>query len=229
MRLPFLVPYAFLLCVFSSFNATQPCAYADSNIGYVKGEIEKAMLLKDFQMVRFRTYKALNAIERSKKQLEQCGCKYAEENIYQGSEHLKQATKTTSLAGSVMLLQKALDQIEEGIEELNSHEQHDSAYGNEQLSMNTVVKQKTKALSPPATETPLRQKIDTSLTAYRRSLEKVIETVDCKEARKYAERIYDHCEQQLLRPNLSEGKMYYNLMTKKITAEALEKLGACKD
>ena len=62
---------------------------------------------------------------------------------------------------------------------------------------------------------------------YRESLDKIVNSVDCKEARAFAEKIYTHCEQQLLKPNLTEGKKYYNLKTKDITLEALNKLKQC--
>ena len=73
----------------------------------------------------------------------------------------------------------------------------------------------------------LQEKIDISLETYRESLLKVVLTVDCKEARAFAERIYKHCEKELLKPNQTEGKKYYNLRTQQITAQALEELGNC--
>jgi hypothetical protein len=53
--------------------------------------------------------------------------------------------------------------------------------------------------------------------------------VDCKEAKAFTQNVYRICEQQLMKPNLSEGKKYYNLKTKEIAANALKKLGNCKN
>jgi len=193
----------------------------------VKTEIEKAISNKDLQLVRYHTYKALNAISKSKKHLDACGCEYAIENLTEGSEYLKQATKATSLASSEILLKKALEETTESLEALKNHEQHDSVYDDDVLVMNTTSPTKKRTYKEPHSKKMLRQKIDSSLIKYSISLTQVINTVDCKEARVFAERIYNDCEQQLLKENLSEGKKYYNLKTKEITAEALEKLGNC--
>ena len=229
MKLHYLILYAFIFSLFSAFKSNPACAYADSNISYVRTEIEKAITKTDLQLVRYHTYKALNAISKSKKQLEECGCEYAMENIIETSEHLKQATRATSLASSEILLKKALVETIEGLDALKNHDQHNSAYGNDVLVMNTASTEKEEASHEPPSEKMLRQKIDSSLIKYRKSLAQVINTVDCKEAHNFAERIYNDCEQELLKPNLSEGKKYYNLKTKEITAEALERLKDCEN
>lgn len=224
-----LILYVIFFGLFSAFISDQPCKYADSNIGYVKTEIEKAIAIKDLQLVRYHTYKALSAIEKSKKQLQECGCKYAIENIKKGSEHLKMASKATSLVSSAILLNKALEETIESVEALNNHELHDSLYGNDKLTINSASSEKKKASVRPPTENILKQKIDSSLSKYRKSLERVVNTVNCIEARDFADGIYNHCEQQLLRSELSEGKKYYNLKVKEITSAALEKLGDCSN
>jgi hypothetical protein len=227
MKLPYFVLYAFLFALFSSFEPTQACEYAGSNITYVKTETEKALAMKDLQLVRFHTYKALDAIAKSEEQLYDCGCEDASERIIGISEILKNAAKTTSLAGTRILLETARENTQESLDALHDHENHDSPYGTDDLSVDTTDVETQKKRPMPPREKLLKQKIDSSLTKYRASLEKTIKTVNCKEARAFATRIYEHCEQQLLRPGLSEGKKYYNLRTKEITGEALEKLGDC--
>lgn len=228
MKLHYPILYILIFALFSAFKINQACDYADSNLGYVKAEIEKAMAMDDLQLVRYHTYKALNAISKSKKQLEECGCADATANITEGSEHLKQATKATSLASSGILLKKALEETTESLEALKNHQQHDSPYGNDVLVMNTDSPKNKVASHAPPSDKVIRQKIDSSLIKYRISLGQVINTIDCEKAHDFAQRIYNDCEQQLLKPNLSEGKKYYNLKTKEITAEALKKLGDCK-
>lgn len=217
------------LGLFSSFKPNQSCDYASSNIGYVKSEIEKAIAMTDLQLTRFHTYKAINAIEKSKKELDSCGCEYAIDNITLSSEHLKMATKTSTLASTAIFLNKALKETSDTLTSLKEHNTHKSSYGNDVLALNTVnlTNESEHGSYTPPTEELLKQKVDSSLTSYRASLDKMISTVNCREARAYADRIFEQCEQQLLKSNLSEGKKYYNLKTKEITAEAIEKLGEC--
>ena len=69
--------------------------------------------------------------------------------------------------------------------------------------------------------------IDDSLIPFEESLQKVVNSVDCKSARAFAQRIFQNCEQALLQSDISERKKYYNLKTQEITANALRDLGNC--
>lgn len=228
MKLPLIFFYAILFCIFSSFGLTQACEYAGSNISYVQKETEKALEKNDLQVMRFHIYKALDAISKSDKQLADCGCKHAADSLVEVSELLKSATKTTSLASIRILLEKALHHVTEAHEALRDHEQHDSPYGTDDLTVNTTNIRTEDTLPVPPDEKILKQKIDFALKKYKISLQKVINTVNCKEAKAFATGIYENCEQQLLDSNLSEGKKYYNLRTKEITGKALEILDDCK-
>ncbi|WP_149304856.1 hypothetical protein [Pareuzebyella sediminis] len=211
----------------SSFKPNQACQYAESNMGYVKSETEKAIGEIDIQLTRFHTYKAINAIEKTKSQLNECGCEQAVEIITESSEQLKMAAKAVTLAATQMLLEKAKQSIIESITLLKEHDGHQSFFGNDVLNINTT---DIQGLTPrkPSTEAFAHQKIDSSLAHYKVSLDKVIANVNCKQAKAFANRIYNQCEQELLKPNLSENKKYYNLKTKEITAAAIEKLGQCE-
>jgi len=226
MKLYYLIFYALIFYLFSSFKPIQACDYASSNITYIQTETEKALGTEDLQLVRFHVYKALGAIAKSKNQLEDCGCEDATDRIIEVSELLKRATKNSTLAGTRILLEKALKNIGESLEALRNHAQDVSPYGTDSLTVNTT--ESSSNLSIPTDEKILKQKIDASLQKYSTSLENVVNTVNCKEARAFAKRIYEHCEEQLLRPELSEGKKYYNLRTKEITGNALDRLGDCE-
>lgn len=217
-----------LVFLFSSFKIDKACDYAGSNINYVKTQTEKAIAVDDINQARYFAYKALNAIEKSKNQLMECGCEYATDNITEGLSNLKLATKATSLNSTRILLNRALENTLGGLESLAGHELHDSKYGSNLLAMNTIVAKKEKTSMKIPDKMEFERKIDVSLEKYRESLNKIVNSVDCKEAKAFAENIYSNCEQQLLNPNLTEGKKYYNLKTKEITAEALEKLNKCK-
>lgn len=214
--------------LFSSFKVDKACEYAGSNINYVKTQTEKAIAVNDINQARYFAYKALNAIEKSKDQLKECDCEYAAESIAEGLSNLKLATRATSLNSTRILLGRALENTLGGIESLEEHELHNSKYGSNLLVMNTTVaKKKLTSMKKPGKKV-LEGKIDVSLEKYRNSLDKIVNSVSCAEARAFAENIYSHCEQQLLKSNLSEGKKYYNLKTKEITARALEKLYDCQ-
>ena len=114
------------------------------------------------------------------------------------------------------------------LDELEEHElMHNSEYANDLLAINTTEVTKAKLSMKQPSGKLLEQKIDRALINFQNSLEEVVVSVDCKEAYEFATRIFVHCEQQLLRPNLTEAKKYYNLRTKEITAEALKKLEHC--
>ena len=228
MKPYYLILYALVFYLFSSFGPTQQaCEYAGSNVAYVQNQTEKALGAEDLQLMRFHIYKALDAIVKSKPQLEDCACEDASERITEVNVLLKNATKTSSIAGARILLEQALVNAGEGLVALYEHEHHNSPYGTDSLTLNTTDTDSAQSLPLPPEEKILKQKIDSSLTKYSASLQQVVNTVNCKEARAFATRIYEHCQEQLLRPDLSEGKKYYNLRTKVITGKALEQLEDC--
>lgn len=216
------------LLLFSSFKSNMECEYAGSNIGFAKSQTETAIAKDDINKARFFAYKALNAIEKSKNQLAICGCEYAEIDLEEGLRNLKLAIKATSLGATRMLLERSLEHTLNGLEALDAHDLHQSKYGNEVLALNTIIPTKNAAtLLKEQDVTSLNEKIDFSLKKYKASLQKIVESVNCKEARAFAKNIFDNCEKELLKSNLSEGKKYYNLRTKEITTDALLRIPDC--
>ena len=199
-----------------------------SNIGFIQKQTLKALESDDINISRYYAYRALNAIEKSKKQFMACGCEQAEKNIEESSEHLKRATRVTTLASTRIILNKALQSTQNSLEALEEHEElHDSRYGSDQLSMNTKAAYLEQQKGRMPVGEALQKKIDQALIDYQNSLEKVVNSTPCKEAYKLAITNYERCEEQLLRPDLSEAKKYYNLKTKQITEAALNKLKNC--
>lgn len=215
------------ICLFSSYKPNKACEYAGSNLDFAKTQTEKAVNENDLNKVRFFTYKALNAIENSKKDLDTCGCEDADQYILDGKENLKNAVQTSSLSEAKELLRTALKNTFGSIEALENHEFHENKYPEDVLALNTVDSNGKKISINPPSEPTLHQKIDASLVSYEISLNEIVLSVNCKEARAFALRVFNECEAELLKPNLSEGKKYYNLRTKEITAEALNRLGDC--
>ena len=219
-----------VVCLFSSFKPpSEACNYAGSNLGYVKTQTEKAVVVNDINKSRFFTYKAIKALHKSIEQFNDCGCERADVDIEESLKNLKLAAKATSLNGTKILLREALKNTVSALEAINDHKLHSSSYSSTELAMVKVVgnKEKLKPMAKRPSEKLLHKKIDASLSNYRKSLNIIVDSVNCKDARAYAEKVYKQCEQQLLKPNLSEGKKYYNLKTKEITAEAIERLQGC--
>lgn len=225
-----LVASFFLTLIFCSFTypTSSACDYAGSNISYIQTQTQKAIAAEKIDISHYFAYKALNAIEKSKDQFIACGCEHAEKSISESLDNLKKATKITSITGTRILLERALENTAGSLEALQEHEEtHMSDYSNDVLTMNTVPVGLQKDFRKPIGKKVLEQKIDSSLISYAMSLNKVVQTVNCEEAYAYALKIFEHCELELLKPTLTEGKRYYNLRTKEITALALEELKYC--
>lgn len=214
--------------LFSSFTLNKACEYMGSNIGYIQKETQRALDAGDINSSRYHAYKALNAIEKSKKQFMACGCDLAETSIQESLEHLKRATRVSTLASTKLILNKALAGVQNSLEALEEHEEvHDSPYGSDQLSLNTRESYLERLKGEIPVGKALEKKIDQALINYQNSLEEVVNSTPCKEAYQLALTNYERCEEQLLRPELTEAKKYYNLRTKEITKRALDKLLEC--
>jgi hypothetical protein len=217
--------YVLLFVVFSSFTADSACEYVGSNIEYISSQTKKAMVEKDLNKTKYQIYKAINAIEKTRTKLNDCGCSYASKNLFDGLDNLILATKTSSISGARIFITKALENTYSSLESLKEHHTHQSKYQPDVLTLNT---KKENLDSKETRERKLRQTIDLSLIKFEKSLEAVITTVECLEAKNFIIEIRNKCDQALLNDKLSEGKKYYNLRTKVIATNALKKLDACK-
>jgi len=218
---------ALLFCLLSSFRPNSACKYAGSNIGFVKYQTQKAIEMTDINQTRYFAYKALNAVVKSKKQIADCGCEYAVLSMEEGLENLKKSTRTSTLGAAKILLKRALEDANDALEAILEYETQNSPYPADVLELNTKHVKKKRNVLKESDNRELMAKIDQSLIQFESSLDQVIHSVNCKEARAFAQKVHDQCAQQLLNSALSEGKKYYNLRTKEISAKALEQLGDC--
>ncbi|MDX1365139.1 hypothetical protein [Arenibacter latericius] len=218
-----------VILLFSSYTSDKQCIYARSNIEHIQNQTEKAIAAEDLNMAKFYAYRALTALEKSKSNLKECGCNEAINFITEGTDHLKNATKTTTLDGATILLEKALTFIIEAADTIEQHDSHNSNFSNDVLALNTTESIENIKSLGKIDDKELKRKIDLSLVKFKESLDLVVKSVDCKVAHNYAMNVYNLCDKQLLKPNLSEGKKYYNLRTKEITSLALKEIGDCKD
>ena len=212
----------------SAATPSEACINAGSMIGFVENHLRNALDADELNIARYHTYKAINTIEKSRSQFDDCDCDFARKNIIQSLDNLKMATRVTTMDGTRILLVRAMEDLEAGQEALEEHEEnHESPYGSDVLALNTIDSPSSGAAFGNVTSKAVEARIDTSLNAYRESLKEVVEGVPCREALAFVTRIYDHCERQLLREDLTPAKRYYNLRTKEITENALNELRGC--
>lgn len=225
MKTIYIALMVFSIGLFSSFKISSACAYAESNMEYIMSQTTKAIEQKNINTVKLYTYRAINALEKSKKQFKDCNCEDASISIDENTKNLKMAVKSTSLVEAKMLLNKALKNTIESIQALEDYQSNiKSNYPSDILAMNV----KNNNTLNVTDNKSIYKVVDQSLLKYENSLNTIVNTVDCKQARAFANKVYSHCEQQLLKSNLTEGKKYYNLRTKEITAKALRDIGNCQ-
>lgn len=205
------------------------CLNAGSLIGSTETHIQNALEADDLNLSRYHAFKALNTIEKSRGQMLDCGCDYAKKHLEQSLDNLKMATRVSSLEGIYILLRRALDNTRAGRDALQGHDAShiDGVYDFDALSMTAASPDLPSGPSRPKTETQVRQQIDLALKHYEKSLQEVVEDVPCQDALSFLERIYAHCERQLMRDNMTPAKRYYNLRTKELTESALEHFTDC--
>lgn len=218
----------FLLSIFyilflSSFNTSdRACEYVSSNIEFITSQTKRALSQTNFDKTKFETYKAINAIEKTKSKLNDCGCTYASKNLMEALDNLINATKISTHVGAKIFLSKALENSTNSLELLQLHHTHESKYQHDKLSLNTKALEEEKSKKQNASM--LRQTIDNSLKKFEASVDKIVTTTDCDDAKEYLIKVQESSENELLNEKLTEGKKYYNLRTKAIATEALKKL-----
>ncbi|MFX0558116.1 hypothetical protein ACOCEA_15045 [Maribacter sp. CXY002] len=213
--------------ILSSFTNNLECEYAESTIDFAKTHTEKAVEMDDINQARFYAYKALNVIEKSKKQLDICGCIYAKEELEEGLNNLILATKATTLEATQILLLRSLENTLGSLNALADHHIHNNKQNKDLASLRSTNIDTSEDFPNSTKHKSIYYTIDNALEKYKLSLDKVVETIECKEAQSFAEKIVAQCEKQLLRNDLTDGKKYYYLRTKEITVNALIRIGKC--
>ncbi|PCE64302.1 hypothetical protein [Sediminicola luteus] len=223
---------AMFTCVSFSFATDPACDVAQSKIELVIQETQKALKADDLNNARYHTYKAMNTVQLLDEDMKSCDCVYAQEQFKEGDRLLKNATRTSNLHSSKILLERALEALTFGAKSLQEHESHGPHYSDKVLAMNTASSQDSLG-KPVVRKQPqgkqLEEKVAGTLDNFRDSLQKVVNTVPKKEAQAFVKKIYENCQQQLLKPNLSEAKKYYHLKTKEIAWSALADLEKLED
>lgn len=223
----------YILCIggwFLLISATseKACINTESLIAYLSEQTTEALEKGDIQLIRYHAFKAVNAIERSRTELQDCGCDYARKNLLESLENLKLATQVSTLEGTRIPLSRAMDYILAGREALDQHEKtHKKPFWQRLMTVDTNESKHTQAGRLLKADKAIEAKIEESLITYQNSLNEVVEGVPCDEALVFVKRVYAHCEKQLERDDQTPAKRFYNLRTREITQKALDNLRDC--
>ncbi len=213
----------------ASFTYRNACEYASSNIEYIKGELQSAIVSDEFEMSKYHAFKALNGIEKTRLNFLDCGCSAAIESLEKTSSYLKSATATKSFDDSKEWLHLALENTIIGIKVLRVFEQEtSSAYGNDILILNTkdAAEHEIGTLLPQG---DLKKMVHNCLLGFESSLDKVVTEVECEEANRFIAKIHEEAQSTLLRTELTTAKKEYHHRVKTIAKEALDRLGECPE
>lgn len=214
--------------ILMSASPEKACINTEAIIGLVKDQTEQALGEKDLSLIRYHAFEALNTIERSKAQLQACGCDYARKNLMESLENLKLSTRVTTLEGTRIPLSRAVENISAAWEALQQHpHSQESPYGQKLMPIEKATTGQAQARRVFEEERILETKIEEALRNYERSLNDVVEGVPCEEALVFVRRIYTHSENQLLRDDQTPAKRFYNLRTREIAENALDRLREC--
>src|SRR5690606_24354621 len=204
------------------------CEYASTNLEYIKSKIQEAVKAKELKMVRYNAYKALNGIEKTRINFEDCGCTATMDCMEQVLSQLKMATKSISLEETKNILGQAMENTIVGMEELRAFNgEHSSPYGADLLYLNTKEMPDGQNWLIRIPDGKLKELVEDSLMEFENSLAKVIAEVDCTEARRFISKIYEDSRTILLNTELSDYKKQYHNRVKTLTLAALHDLGGC--
>ena len=213
----------------ASVKAANACEYANSNMEYIKDQTETAISANELQITKYYAYKAINGIEKTRSNFEACGCQEAISSLDNVLDNLKEATKAETHPSSKEALQKALKNTLKGIKELQDFGLSvTDVYGDSMLVLNTkeVMEAQGGILLPEGKL--LEQQIHNGLTDFEISINKIVNELECAEAKRFIKKTYDNASITLLNTDLTKPKKIYHQRVKTITQNALVKLKNCK-
>lgn len=216
------------LLLLSSFMDRNACDYANSNLEYIKSEMNEAVKATDFELSKYHAFKALNSIEKTRANFLDCGCQETIESLEKVSYYLKKGTNATSLEVSTKFFYVALESASDGINVLKESEQgHSSPYNKNILMLNTENALAHHSYMATPEFKQLHQHGHECLLGFKISLGKVVTDVPCKEAHAFISRIHDEARLKLLNTDLSDARKHYHQRVETIAQDALSRLGNC--
>lgn len=226
--------YTYLIIAFSLFalqsvsGMNQACLTAGDQLQFIQRQGRTAIKVAAINQLRYHTYKAINALEETLDIFGTCGCTEAQDALKAGKGFLKKAAIEKSLRASRILIYQAMEHIELSMHILQQHQvEHGHTFSQEFINKINATPDLLPEDERLSREEKQRSKIDSSLQAFKSSLDAVIETVNCEEARVFIQDIRDKADRQLERSSLSPTQRYYQKKTRTITTQALGRLGNC--
>ncbi|TAI49437.1 hypothetical protein [Flagellimonas allohymeniacidonis] len=219
------------LWLLSSAGLPNACEYANSNLEYIKKQTESAITSEDFELSKYYAYKAINSIEKTRSNFEDCGCYEAIESLDHTLTSLIEATRAESLKSSKKSLNKALENTMIGITELKLYGPGPSIsgqYRDDMLVMNTkeVLDSQGGIINPKKVD--MKQEVHNTLIKFETSIANIVSSVDCAEAKRFIQATFDNANVALLNTELTVRKKIYHQRVKTITKRALLELSDCQ-
>lgn len=201
---------------------------ANSDIVSIKKHTQDALATESLEMAKYHGFKALSSLEKTKINLNDCGCEPALVTAKDTEFNLKQAVRSTSLSDSKSFLTLALQNTLITIDALNNFEkEYSSSYGDDILVMNTkeVLNEQGGIMLSPGKE--IQEKMNQSLLEFENSLEEVVKHVDCEDAFNFINKIITKSKTNLNTNTLTTAQRQYHSRVKSVALEALKKLEGC--
>ena len=216
------------LLLLLSFTKINACQMANNDVVSIKGHTQKALETQSLEMARYHGFKALSSLEKTKVNLNDCGCEPALQTAKDAEFNLKKAVRSKSLEDAKGYLKLALQNTLITMDALRNFEQgYQSTYGDDILVMNTkeVLNEQGGILLSPGKE--LQQKMDQSLMEFETSLGAVVQHVDCEDAFHFINKIIRKSNDHIAHKTLTNAQYQYHTRVKTIALDALKKLEGC--
>lgn len=223
-----LVTGLFAFWTLSAHDLPNACGLAGSNLEFIQGKIQGALAAEELQLARYKAYQALNGLEKSKHSLKECGCLPAQELVDRALSRLKEAVKAISLTQAGSLLDQALGDTQKGLEALRAFQETYPWAGGigQPTDVDGHISQEPDWL-PQIPDSTVSDQVEGSLSAFKNSLEGILEVVDCLEAHRYITKIHEETRTTLHHGVANKHKRAYYLRLLVLTEAALRKLGDC--
>ncbi|MGB5205877.1 hypothetical protein [Eudoraea sp.] len=166
MKPKFLLSFVFMT---ATLFASAKCDNTYSSASYALNHTKKSISSKNFDHQKYYAYKALEALEKVKNQIELCGCAKAMDPILDGIENLEKASDPKDFEMGRYYTKKAFGDIQDLINQLDIYTQDNiNIIDNSNVSMDTETIEK-KLLAKELSEIKNQQLI---LTRKQEILEK---------------------------------------------------------
>jgi len=224
--------------------AQSDCADSHSDLIYAYSHVKLAYDSNNFTHLKSYSKKSLEAFERTKENLESCGCDKAYNLAYDAAELLSKVPDSKTYEDGRFYVKRARTVAKDVINELeictqlssedltlSELENEQSNLEQQQIELKLKEEQiKLKMVEREAKELQLKKeqlirKNELALNANVKTLNDVLDACDCDSQVLLAE----HDKDTLLSKDLVEIKAQYLSIVKDLTSNYLKKLSACTD